>query len=161
MNVGPASGKLYKVVSDLVVDKTEGADNRLMVLYKDKAGNRKVISRAEFEVKFEKTALLKYMASFRLAKTFKTKHSMTIIKLGIVAFEGEKVLVENPRAKAGSEREKGIVSSVAVSVNKLKQASVWYTVRLIRDQGFTGVKTAKPLRVKVRAEQLEKADFII
>lgn len=86
---------------------------------------------------------------------------MTIIKLGIVAFEGDKVLVENPRARAGSGREKGIVSSVAVSINKLKQASVWYTVRLIREQGFTGVKSQKPLRVKVRAAQLEKADFII
>lgn len=52
--------KLYKVISDLVIDATNGAEERLMVLYKDKDGRRYVREREEFAVKFEKTSVDKF-----------------------------------------------------------------------------------------------------
>ncbi len=52
--------KLYKMISDLVINATNSADNKLMVLYKDKQGHRYVSDRDEFYQKFEKTTLNKF-----------------------------------------------------------------------------------------------------
>ena len=52
--------KLYKVISDLVIDATNGAEERLMVLYKDSNGHRYVRERIEFYKKFEKSIVEKF-----------------------------------------------------------------------------------------------------
>lgn len=53
------TNKLHKVICDLVVDTTNGAEERLMVLYKDKQGKKYVCERNEFFEKFNKTDLNK------------------------------------------------------------------------------------------------------
>lgn len=44
--------KVYKLIDDLVIDTTSGAEERLMVLYKDKQGKKYVRERTEFYQKF-------------------------------------------------------------------------------------------------------------